>query len=451
MSSLLQKQAIRGTAWTIAGYGFSQGLRLASNLVLTRLLVPEMFGLMALVSTFITGLNLFSDIGIRPGIIRSKRGDDPVFLNTAWTIQLIRGVGLWLCCIIIAYPTAQYYGDPRITWILPVAGFTTVLAGLKSTDLHRLNRHMAIGKLAAFDAVIQLVSITVMVVWAYFSPSIWALLAGGLASKAVEAIWSHFIFPGSFNHFAWEKEALKELVKFGRWIFVATAMTFLAAQSDKLMLGKLLSIETLGIYSVAYTMAYLVREIVQKINVQVTLPVLSRLSHLPPATVKSKILPKRRSLLIVLSFLIVFMAGFGDYIILFLYDSRYDQASWMLPLLVLGLWPLLLSMTIDKTLYAIGKPIYSAIGNTLKLIYMIVLMPLAAEHVGIVGVILVIAFNDLPYYIATGYGLWREKFSVIGQDIQATVFLFALCSLVIGSRYLLGFGTPFDLIFQVSL
>ncbi|MEY3827884.1 MAG: hypothetical protein RLZZ148_2705 [Cyanobacteriota bacterium] len=59
MSSLKQL-AIRGTLWTIIGYGASQGLRLGANLILTRFLVPEAFGIMALINVFITGLNLFS-------------------------------------------------------------------------------------------------------------------------------------------------------------------------------------------------------------------------------------------------------------------------------------------------------------------------------------------------------------------------------------------------------
>ncbi len=89
--SSLQKKAIGASVWVIIGYGSSQCLRLISNLILTRLLVPELFGLMALVNTFIIGLNLFSDVGIRPSIIRSERGEDPLFLNTAWTLQVIRG------------------------------------------------------------------------------------------------------------------------------------------------------------------------------------------------------------------------------------------------------------------------------------------------------------------------------------------------------------------------
>jgi O-antigen/teichoic acid export membrane protein len=93
--SSLKTLAIRGAIWTIAGYGAGQLLRLGGNLVLTRLLEPKLFGLMTLVFVFITALHLFSDLGIGVSVIQNKRGDDPVFLNTAWTLQVVRGVFLW--------------------------------------------------------------------------------------------------------------------------------------------------------------------------------------------------------------------------------------------------------------------------------------------------------------------------------------------------------------------
>ena len=78
-----KKLAIKGAAWTIASYGSSQIVRFASNLILTRLLLPELFGLVGLAYVFIVGINLFSDIGLGPSIIQNKRGEDPQFLNTA--------------------------------------------------------------------------------------------------------------------------------------------------------------------------------------------------------------------------------------------------------------------------------------------------------------------------------------------------------------------------------
>lgn len=167
----LKKLAIRGTVWTIAGFGASQILRFGCNVILTRLLFPELFGLMALVNIFILGLHLFSDIGIGPSIIQNKRGDDPAFLNTAWTLQIIRGFCLWVCAVLIAWPIAKFYAEPQLLWLLPVLGLSTIIAGFNSTALFTLNRHMAVRKLAIFELGVQIIYLTVMMVWAWFSPT----------------------------------------------------------------------------------------------------------------------------------------------------------------------------------------------------------------------------------------------------------------------------------------
>jgi O-antigen/teichoic acid export membrane protein len=74
-------------------------IRFGSNLIITRLLLPEHFGLMALVTTFLVGLALFSDTGVGPNIIQNPKGEEPIFFNTAWTVQAIRGVLLWVVAV----------------------------------------------------------------------------------------------------------------------------------------------------------------------------------------------------------------------------------------------------------------------------------------------------------------------------------------------------------------
>src|SRR6266542_5639870 len=82
----LRSKLARGSLWAVVGHGGSQLLRLAGNLVLWRLLYAEAFGLMAIVNVFMQGLTMFSDVGIGPSIVQSQRGDDPTYLDTAWTI-----------------------------------------------------------------------------------------------------------------------------------------------------------------------------------------------------------------------------------------------------------------------------------------------------------------------------------------------------------------------------
>ena len=443
----LKKLAIRGSVWTLIGYGGSQTLRLGANIILTRLLVPEMFGLMTLVNTFVMGLNQFSDVGIIPSIIRSPRWNNPTFLNTAWTLQAVRGIGLWLVTLVLVWPVAQFYGEPQLLWIMPVVSLTMVVNGFDSTALATLNRKLEVGKLTRFTVGIQTIALAVMIVWAYFQQTIWALIGGTLAASVVKMIWSHRLDSSHSNRVAWSPKDFQEIVSFGRWIFISTLMTFLAEQTDRLLFGKLLSFEALGIYTIAFTFSDIPRKIVLQMNSKVIFPAISQLVNLPRENLRSKFLKTRWWLLIGMASLLTVLISFGDLIILALYDRRYSQAAWMLPILAFGFWPSVLAISNSSSLLAVGKPVYVATANTFKAIYMVVLLPVGVLQMGVLGAVVVVAFNDLAVYAAIAYGLWREQLSTIHQDLQTTGLLMGLLTLILSIRYSLGFGFPLDGLF----
>ena len=446
-SASLKKLAIRGAAWTIFGYGTSQILRLGSNLILTRLLVPELFGLMALVNVFIIGLNLFSDIGIGPSIIQNKRGDDPDFLNTAWTIQVIRGFGLWLGCLVIAWPVSQFYAEPQLLWLVPIVGLTTIIQGFNSTALFTLNRQMVFGKLIMLQLGSQIVSLTVMIFLAWLNPTVWALVGGMLVSSLLEMFWSHRLNPEKPNRFAWNKKIVREIAFFGRWIFISTAVTFLGTQADRIILGKLLSFNILGIYNIALTFASIPGHLIGNVTSEVMFPLVSKLSHLPRESLRAKILNKRKILLTGMGLLVIVFACFGDFLILNLYDERYIQATWMLPILALGIWPNLLFETSCQSLFAIGKPKYLAYGQFAKCLHVCIGLPLGFYYFGLPGFITMVALNDIGLYGLVSYGLWQEKLSCFQQDIKVTaIILIVLASVLIG-RFVLGLGFPISYLF----
>lgn len=98
----LRKRALRAGSWNLVAQVASQVMRLGGNLVMARLLLPEMFGVMVIATTVSVLLHLLSDVGLRQNIIQSHRGDDPHFLNTAWTVQIIRGFVLFALTLLLA-------------------------------------------------------------------------------------------------------------------------------------------------------------------------------------------------------------------------------------------------------------------------------------------------------------------------------------------------------------
>ena len=446
----VKKLAIRGAVWTIVGYGSSQILRFGSNLLLTRLLFPELFGLMALVGIFITGLHLFSDLGLNASIIQSKRGDEPVFLNTAWTLQILRGVVLWLCCLGIAYPAAQFYHEPRLLWLIPLVGLSTLIGGFGSTSLSTLNRHLALKNIALFELSGQLVSLVITLTWAWLSPSVLALVVGGLVSSVFQLVLSHRLNKGARNRFAWDASALKELLSFGKWIFLSTAIYFLSSSTDRLILGKLFTLQLLGVYGIALTLSDVPRSIVFAVATKVIYPAYSKFVDLPRPEFRAKIVHHRQPMLLASAGVSALIVGLGDLIISFLYDDRYTAASWMFPLLALGMWPLVLIQTIDQGLWALGKPNYWTFGSFLSFLCYAIGIPLGFHSpLHEVGAVLAVAVSNVPIWIVVMYGLWREKLLALRQDLLMTGLFLALLCLVIAVRMGLGFGSPFDGLFPV--
>jgi O-antigen/teichoic acid export membrane protein len=438
----LKKLVIRGAFWTIFGYGASQIIRFGSNLVLTRLLFPEFFGVMALVNIFIAGLTLFSDVGIGISIVQNKQGDEPEFLNTAWTIQVVRGFGLWVLCVLLAHPVALLYNEPQLNWLIPIAGLCTVISGFNSTSLYSLERHMSVQKLTILEICAQIIQTIVMLVWAALNSSIWALVGGSLVGAVVKLVWSYRLIPGQSNRFAWDKDAKREIFGLGRWIFLSTALMFLAEQIDRLLLGKLFSLEMLGIYTVALMLSDVPRQITVALGMRVVMPAAAKLLDLPRSELRAKVLHNRRYLMLALTGVMILLVSFGDIATKILYDRRYAATAWMLPILALGIWPRMLCCTIEPILSAMGKVQYMTFGNVCRLVFTVGGILVGFSMLGNLGAIIAVALNDLFYYCVVSYGASREGVGCLKQDAMMTGLLLLGVVAIAAVRLSLGIDFP---------
>jgi O-antigen/teichoic acid export membrane protein len=431
----IKQLAIRGTLWMIVGYSISRGLSFCSSLIMTRLLMPELFGLMSIVYTLITALHLFSDFGISPAVIRSKHSDNPDFLNTAWTLSIIRSTGLWFFGLLLAYPSSQFYGEPRLVWLLPIVTLNSFVQGFNSTGMFLLNREMMVKQLTIFELSSQVISILVMITWAKINPSIWALVAGTFASSLFQLVQSHRINPGPSNRFAWNRAALDEIASLGRWIFFSTILTFLANQADRLILGKLSSLKFLGVYGIAWLLAEAPKQVIDAILDKVVFPTFIKFADLPRSEFKHKIEKIRLPILLGAAFGLAIIISFGDVAVSVLYDRRYADAALILPILALGFWPPILNASIDKALIAIGNPRFIAYGVFWSAVFLIAGMILGYRWFGELGAVTAVSFSNIPPYIIITYGLWQEKLACFKQDFITTALLVGLIVLMIAVAF----------------
>ena len=350
----LMARAMRGSAWIVLGYCAGQGFRLVSNLVLTRLLFPEAFGLMALIMVFIVGLTMFSDVGIGPSISQSKRGDEPDFLNTAWTIQAIRGGALWIVAAVLAWPVSVFYQEPSLVYLLPLAAVALIISGFDPTRIETAHRHLLMGRVTTLELISQIIGIIAMVALAILLNSVLALILGNLIGVAARLILMNGYLPGVYNQFRWEKSAASELLHFGKWIFASTVCGFFSSQGDRAVLGKFLTLAVLGVYNIGYFLASFPLLLGYAITGRVLIPVYR---DTPPGASAANYRKLRRMRFVltgVILSLVFVMAHIGPPLVALLYDDRYLAAGAIVVAIALVQITQVIGMSYDQAALAAG-------------------------------------------------------------------------------------------------
>ncbi len=362
----LGTRAARGAVASVIGLGAEQGLRLAGNVILSRLLFPEAFGLMALANLLLTGLQLMSSVGIQPAIIRHPRGEERVFRNTAWTIEAARGGLIWLVALAAAVPLARIYEQPELVAIVPAVTFAAVILGFQSMRLALETRRLHLGRVTAIEATERAVAVVVMCLVAWWTRSVWALVVGGLVGVSVRVLLSHTLLPGERDRLAWDRDAARELFAFGKWIFVAVLFTFLALRIDVVLLGKLLPIATLGVYSIAIMLPLLLGQVSGRLIQNVLMPALSE-SYRGGETRLAENFDRARSLMLPLGLLATLgLAVVSPSFFFYLYDARYHDAGWIAQLALLPVWFTFLQESAGRVLLAWGDSRSWAFSNIVK-------------------------------------------------------------------------------------
>jgi O-antigen/teichoic acid export membrane protein len=421
--------------WTLTGEAIGYSIRLISSLILSRLLTPDIYGLMSLLMVCVIGIHMFSDLGIRASVIQHPRGDDPDFYNTAWTIQIVRGFFLWLCATAIAWPVSWFYAQPSLLYLLPLISLTAIIDGFTSTKLYDAERNLNQRRQTLVTIVTQFLSLLITILWALRSPSIWALVAGYFIGPLLRTILSHAIFPGQSNRFRWQPEARADLMRYGRWVSVSSLFAFLSLQADRLIFGKMIPLALLGVYNTGSMYARLPVDTLMRLAFSVAFPLFGRY-YRQEGTLKSVFtrvcIPVMTAGGAALSGLIL---G-GPAVIRVLYDERWQQAGWIIQIVCLGSWFQVLESMHAVANGAMGQPKWGAIGNFLKIVAMGITLPLVNRWFGFPGALVAIALSEIPRYLVVRWKTLAAGLGNVGFEGVLTGAVLGCC----GLAYLLHLG-----------
>ena len=418
----LKRLVIRGSAMEMIGYGASQVIRFGSNLVLSRLLFPEAFGLMALVNILNQGLIMLSDVGLPTVVVQSPRGDDPRFLNTAFTWQAVRSLVLFIAAVALAVPMAYLYSEPQLTWLIPIGAVSVLLIGVRSTSYFTLRRQLRVGPLLILELLSQVGAVAVMIPWAIYAPSVWTLVGGMLVTGLITAIGGHMINVGYRNRFEWDNESAKSMLEFGKWIAGSSMLTFASQQGDRLLLGRFLGAGPLGVYSIAVFLSSALGEAISRVTTGVFFPAYSRVHNEGSGRLREVFYKTRLASDALILPVLATLAVLGPWIVQFLYDPRYKDAGWMLQVLSVRVALSCLVWPQQFCLFALGHARYGFYLNLARVVTLAIGVPVGYTWSGVAGLVWAVTISEIPALFVCYFGLARAKILSVLRELRAPAF-----------------------------
>lgn len=266
--------AARGGAYVVVGQVVKVLLQAASLVILSRVLTPSEFGIIAFITAVVGFGELFRDFGLTPASIQSPTLSQGQASNLFWVNTSI-GVVLGALLAVSGPLLATILGQSELIVIAPFVGLSFVFVGAQAQFQVALSRRMKFATLVITDVVAQLIATTTAVLLAIGGAGIWALVAQILVAQfstfVLRAIASRWL-PSLPRRGA----GIRKFFNYGGYLFAAQLLTYLASNVDTYLIGARWGAVSLGLYNRAFTLMTLpVRQALVPLT-NVMLPVLSR-------------------------------------------------------------------------------------------------------------------------------------------------------------------------------
>lgn len=247
-----------GLGWRLARGGsllaganlMEQGLRVVRNMILARLLVPDVFGVMALALSLCSLAQAFTEVGIREAVMQHPRGGGPAFLRAAWWAALARGLVLYALVAALAPLAATFFGIPELTLVVRVAFLRCLAESAMSPGMPGALRDLRYGPWAVVMNGGGAIGVVATLGLALVLPGVWALVAGHVIEGLARLVLSYLVCPVNPAG-AVDREAFSSLARFAKGMAGLPILAFVFMEAPTFAVGKLCSRGDLGVFALA--------------------------------------------------------------------------------------------------------------------------------------------------------------------------------------------------------
>lgn len=267
-------EIIKNLFWRFAERCGAQGVTFLVSIVLARILAPELYGTVALVTVFITILQVFVDSGLGNALIQKKNADDLDF-STVFYFNIVLCAALYFLMFFAAPFIARFYGQYELTPVIRVLGLTIVISGVKNIQQAYVSRHMLFKKFFYSTLAGTIAAAFTGITMAVLNFGIWALVGQHLTNTLIDTLVLWYTIPwrpaGKFSG-----KRLKALWSYGWKLLVSSLIDTIYNDIRQLIIGKVYSASDLAYYNRGKQFPYIIVVNINKSIDSVLFPALSK-------------------------------------------------------------------------------------------------------------------------------------------------------------------------------
>lgn len=275
----VKTRVVRSGIWVGVGNLVTSVLGVLRSVVLARLLTPEMFGLMGLAGVAIRTVETVTRPGIVQALIARQR-DFAEAAPTAFALLIVRGVLLSVALALVAPLVGTFYEAEQLEAILRVLAVVFLIGGLANIQTIARQKELDFRRLTYLSLTTTVLSTMVTLTAAFMWRSVWALVIGQIANSLAHAVLSYWFLPGRIV-VDWNGAIARELLRYGKFITGSSIVLFVANELDSAVIGKMLGVEQLGYYALAFTIADLATAALSRTASRIMMPAYSQLQSEP--------------------------------------------------------------------------------------------------------------------------------------------------------------------------
>jgi lipopolysaccharide exporter len=390
--------------------------------MLTRILAPEVFGVIGILMSVATIIELIADLGIWAVMIRHERGDEQTFINTMWTIRLVRNVINFSLMFLCAPLIAKLYSTPALADALRIFSCTFLITTCESMTYFIAARHKKYRIAIYADLFCLLVTTPFIITYSQYSADFHGILYGILLQRTMMTLISHFFYRTNRPWFQMDSDARRDLFSLSKYMIPAGILSLMLSQFDRLVFLRLFDLRLLGIYGVAGSVSGPVSGLVDQIYRGVLYPRCADYVRTDRQGAHIRFYRENTKLFFLVLALPPLIAGAADFIVQLLYDERYAFAGVILQAFLGRTILNSLVGSADAFLVAAGHSRIGMVGNILRLCWLIPGCLLGNYMFGFKGFLYMAMLEPVPALIY----MWHLQFKEGMMIVKYEVLKFAL-------------------------